>query len=633
MGRKGGKGRKTSTSSGGGDSKPKAQVGESAESAATHTEPSDYESAEDNFEMAPEDLPTSGSRLRSKSPKKKKGKDGRASVKEEEGLNDFANEAKSTEAIKEEDEQEDASPAEMQKEVSEPRKETSEGAGEDNKEQSKTTEEETSAGGWGGWGGGWGSMLAAASSAVENIGNEFVKAADSVLQVDDDSGEGKTKDGNSQGMPRFPRAEEIEAERKARFPRAKEVEAEKKQEKERAGGSENKEDIDEGDGSKLFKDFEASLEKTASAVGSAFKLVTSNVEEKVHSSGLDKIGEDVVSSSLGVLEELGKNTMSVIRKGRTSTSDNDSELVSAKTGFENVYEDKQGNSHREALEILCSQSNIELQQRLFKMHEDVQIQIEEEFEGIENAYDEEEDEKEDSKGTKSFSSFVKKVVSLINSMGYDRRSQSETLESIDSCAQETVKERLKKLTDHLESAGDSPGISELESLFLGLLSEIEKCGNANIAEFTSVCIEIIRKLVEVVLLKRVHGSGKAAEKDENEESGKAVLSPIVLPLSSKEDVFLYISRMRKLSSLFTRHIEFLCSTYTDGLSELHSCVSSKSIDGDKAKDFLGRSGSEVKKLKNRLLVESANGSAHVVDAFESTISIAKLAMVDVFSKY
>ncbi|XP_029375058.1 protein FAM114A2 [Echeneis naucrates] len=335
----------------------------------------------------------------------------------------------------------------------------------------KTSSDSTVAqGGWGYWGS-WGkSILSTATATVATVGQGLTQVIE--------------KAETSLGIPS---PTELSAQ----------VEEEHKQQAEASSET----DKATGDG--------------PSAIGGAMGMLTSL------SSVVQSTGKTVITGGLDALEFIGKKTMDVIAEGdpgfkktkglmirnstlsqvlreakereelqtaETESSDSEKKVV-AHYGM--LFDEFQGLSHLEALEILSRESESKVKSVLTTLSGDELVQLRDELENIKEAFslvefdDEEVEEKKDEDGTE-----------------FDR----ELMKALEGLSVSTTADKLNKarhgasclITDMMLPVDEGEAGEEVEKKTISV-EEVHAAAIRSLAELTARSIELFHKLAEMIL--------------------------------------------------------------------------------------------------------------------------------------
>ncbi|GAA6225080.1 protein FAM114A2 [Lates japonicus] len=336
---------------------------------------------------------------------------------------------------------------------------------------SKTSSESTvSQGGWGYWGS-WGkSILSTATATVATVGQGLTQVIE--------------KAETSLGIPS---PTELSAQ----------VEEEQKQ---------------QGDGS---SETDKAAGDASSPVGSAMGMLTSLT------SVVQSTGKTVITGGLDALEFIGKKTMDVIAEGdpgfkktkglmnRNATlsqvlreakereelqtaekesSDSEKKVV-AHYGM--LFDEFQGLSHLEALEILSRESESKVKSVLTTLSGDELVQLREELENIKESFslvefdDEEVDEKKDEDSTEFEKELTKALEGLSVSTTADKLSKA-------------CKSATSQITDMTQPEREEEESEEVVKKTLSV-EEVHAAAIRSLAELTARSIELFHKLAEMIL--------------------------------------------------------------------------------------------------------------------------------------
>ncbi|XP_071361947.1 protein FAM114A2 [Trachinotus anak] len=330
-----------------------------------------------------------------------------------------------------------------------------------------STESTVAQGGWGYWGS-WGkSILSSATATVATVGQGLTQAIE-------------------------------KAETSLGIPSPTELSAQVEEEQTQQGEASSETDKAAGDGS--------------SAVGGAIGMLSSLT------SVVQSTGKTVITGGLDALEFIGKKTMDVIAEGdpgfkktkglmiRNSTlsqvlreakereelqtaekdsSDSEKKVV-AHYGM--LFDEFQGLSHLEALEILSRESESKVRSVLTTLSGDELVQLREELDNIKDSFslvefdDEEVDEKKDEDGTE----FEKELTKALEGL-----SVSNTANKLSKACQSAS----SLITDMTQ-----PEKEEEESEKKALsVEEVHAAAIRSLAELTARSIELFHKLAEMIL--------------------------------------------------------------------------------------------------------------------------------------
>uniref|UniRef100_UPI0037E8B0D6 protein FAM114A2 n=1 Tax=Semicossyphus pulcher TaxID=241346 RepID=UPI0037E8B0D6 len=341
-----------------------------------------------------------------------------------------------------------------------------------------TTESTVSQGGWGYWGS-WGkSILSTATATVATVGQGLTQAIE-------------------------------KAETSLGIPSPTELSAQVEEEQKEQGEASSEADKASGDGS--------------AAVGSAMGMLTSLT------SVVQSTGKTVISGGLDALEFIGKKTMDVIAEGdpgfrktkglmiRNATlsqvlreakereelqtaenegSDSEKKLV-AHYGM--LFDEFQGLSHLEALEILSRESESKVKSVLTTLSGDERVQLREELDLIKDSFslvefdDEDVDEKKDEDG----SEFEKELTEAMKGLSVTATTDKLSKACKSACSQ--ITDINKAETEEEESEEDVKKALTVE--------EVHAAAIRSLAELTARSIELFHKLAEMILFS--NGSTEA----------------------------------------------------------------------------------------------------------------------------
>ncbi|KAL7389736.1 hypothetical protein ABVT39_008866 [Epinephelus coioides] len=347
--------------------------------------------------------------------------------------------------------------------------------------KSPTPSESTvSQGGWGYWGS-WGkSILSTATATVATVGQGLTQVIE--------------KAETSLGIPS---PTELSAQ----------VEEEQK---------ERSESISETD--------KAARDGSAAAVGSAMGMLTSLT------SVVQSTGKTVITGGLDALEFIGKKTMDVIAEGdpgfkktkglmirnstlsqvlreakereelqtaETESSDSEKKVV-AHYGM--LFDEFQGLSHLEALEILSRESESKVKSVLTTLSGDELVQLRQELDLIKDAFslvefdDEEVDEKKDEDG----SEFEKELTEALEGLSVSATADKLSKACKNTCSQITDMSKPEQEEEESEDA-----VKKTVSV-----EDVHAAAIRSLAELTARSIELFHKLAEMILFS--NGSTEAS---------------------------------------------------------------------------------------------------------------------------
>lgn len=342
------------------------------------------------------------------------------------------------------------------------------------------SESTVSQGGWGYWGS-WGkSILSTATATVATVGQGLTQVIE--------------KAETSLGIPS---PTELSAQ----------VEEEQK---------ERSESISESD--------KAARDGSAAAVGSAMGMLTSLT------SVVQSTGKTVITGGLDALEFIGKKTMDVIAEGdpgfkktkglmirnstlsqvlreakereelqtaETESSDSEKKVV-AHYGM--LFDEFQGLSHLEALEILSRESESKVKSVLTTLSGDELVQLRQELDLIKDAFslvefdDEEVDEKKDEDG----SEFEKELTEALEGLSVSATADKLSKACKNTCSQITDMSKPKQEEEESEDA-----VKKTVSV-----EDVHAAAIRSLAELTARSIELFHKLAEMILFS--NGSTEAS---------------------------------------------------------------------------------------------------------------------------
>lgn len=342
----------------------------------------------------------------------------------------------------------------------------------------KTPSESTvSQGGWGYWGS-WGkSILSTATATVATVGQGLTNVIE-------------------------------KAETSLGIPSPTELSAQVEEEEKELGEGNSEADKVAADGS--------------AAVGSAMGMLTSLT------SVVQSTGKTVITGGLDALEFIGKKTMDVIAEGdpgfkktkglmirnatlsqvlreakereelqtaETAESDSEKKVV-AHYGM--LFDEFQGLSHLEALEILSRDSESKVKSVLTTLSGEELVQLRDELELIKDAFslvefdDEEVDEKKDEDG----SEFERELTEALEGL-----SVSATAEKLSKACKSTCSQ-ITDITNPEEEEGEEDAKKTLS------VEEVHAAAIRSLAELTARSIELFHKLAEMILFS--NGSTEAS---------------------------------------------------------------------------------------------------------------------------
>lgn len=342
------------------------------------------------------------------------------------------------------------------------------------------SESTVSQGGWGYWGS-WGkSILSTATATVATVGQGLTQVIE--------------KAETSLGIPS---PTELSAQ----------VEEEQK---------ERSESISESD--------KAARDGSAAAVGSAMGMLTSLT------SVVQSTGKTVITGGLDALEFIGKKTMDVIAEGdpgfkktkglmirnstlsqvlreakereelqtaETESSDSEKKVV-AHYGM--LFDEFQGLSHLEALEILSRESESKVKSVLTTLSGDELVQLRQELDLIKDAFslvefdDEEVDEKKDEDG----SEFEKELTEALEGLSVSATADKLSKACKNTCSQITDMSKPEQEEEESEDA-----VKKTVSV-----EDVHAAAIRSLAELTARSIELFHKLAEMILFS--NGSTEAS---------------------------------------------------------------------------------------------------------------------------
>lgn len=339
---------------------------------------------------------------------------------------------------------------------------------------------QVSQGGWGYWGS-WGkSILSTATATVATVGqglNQVIEKAETSLGI----------------------------------PSPTELSAQVKEEQKEPGESSSETDKAAGDGS--------------AAMGSAMGMLSSLT------SVVQSTGKTVISGGLDALEFIGKKTMDVIAEGdpgfkktkglmiRNSTlsqvlrdaKDREELLQTADKDFSDsekkvvahygmLFDEFQGLSHLEALEILSRESESKVKSVLTTLSGDELVQLREELNLIKDSFslvefdDEEVDEKKDEDG----SEFERELLEALEGLSVTATAAKLSKACKSTCSQ--ITDMIRPETEEEESDEDAKKTLSVE--------EVHAAAIRSLAELTARSIELFHKLAEMILFS--NGSTEAS---------------------------------------------------------------------------------------------------------------------------
>ncbi|XP_059208367.1 protein FAM114A2 [Centropristis striata] len=344
---------------------------------------------------------------------------------------------------------------------------------------STPSESTVSQGGWGYWGS-WGkSILSTATATVATVGQGLTQVIE-------------------------------KAETSLGIPSPTELSAQVDEEQKEHGETSSETDNVAGDGS--------------AAVGSAMGMLTSLT------SVVQSTGKTVITGGLDALEFIGKKTMDVIAEGdpgfkktkglmiRNSTlsqvlreAKEREELQTAEKDFSDsekkvvahygmLFDEFQGLSHLEALEILSRESESKVKSVLTTLSGDELVQLRQELELIKESFslvefdDEEVDEKKDEDG----SEFEKELTEALEGLSVTATADKLSKACKNTCGQIADMTRPEKE----EEEGEEDVLKTLS------VEEVHAAAIRSLAELTARSIELFHKLAEMTLFS--NGSTEAS---------------------------------------------------------------------------------------------------------------------------
>lgn len=411
------------------------------------------------------------------------------------------------------------------------------------------SESTVSQGGWGYWGS-WGkSILSTATATVATVGQGLTQVIE-------------------------------KAETSLGIPSPTELSAQVEEEQKDGGESSSETDKAAGDGSV--------------AMGSAMGMLSSLT------SVVQSTGKTVITGGLDALEFIGKKTMDVIAEGdpgfkktkglmiRNSTlsqvlreakereelqtaekefSDSDKKVV-AHYGM--LFDEFQGLSHLEALEILSRDSESKVKSVLTTLSGDELVQLREELERIKDSFslvefdDEEVDEKKDEDG----SEFERELTEALEGLSVTATADKLSKACKNTCSQ--IGDMTKPEEEGEESEEDAKKTLSVE--------EVHAAAIRSLAELTARSIELFHKLAEMILFS--NGSTEAG-----------VLS--------------------QLTVLLCKELSLLSKKFT-------SCLTSA---GSKEK------GDVLNPLITGVFLEASNSASYIQDAFQLLMPILEISHI------
>lgn len=342
------------------------------------------------------------------------------------------------------------------------------------------SESTVSQGGWGYWGS-WGkSILSTATATVATVGQGLTQVIE-------------------------------KAETSLGIPSPTELSAQVEEEQKERSESISETDKEARDGS-------------AAAVGSAMGMLTSLT------SVVQSTGKTVITGGLDALEFIGKKTMDVIAEGdpgfkktkglmirnstlsqvlreakereelqtaETETSDSEKKVV-AHYGM--LFDEFQGLSHLEALEILSRESESKVKSVLTTLSGDELVQLRQELDLIKDAFslvefdDEEVDEKKDEDG----SEFEKELTEALEGLSVSATADKLSKACKNTCSQITDMSKPEQEEEESEDA-----VKKTVSV-----EDVHAAAIRSLAELTARSIELFHKLAEMILFS--NGSTEAS---------------------------------------------------------------------------------------------------------------------------
>ncbi|KAL3042522.1 hypothetical protein OYC64_020452 [Pagothenia borchgrevinki] len=327
-----------------------------------------------------------------------------------------------------------------------------------------------SQGGWGYWGS-WGkTILSTATATVATVGQGLTQVIE-------------------------------KAETSLGFPSPTELSARVEEEQKEQAESSSETDRVPGDGS--------------AAVESAFGMLSSLT------SVVQSTGKTMITGGLDALEFIGKKTMDVIAEGdpgfkktkglmnrnstlsqvlreakereeqqtaETESSDSEKKTV-AHYGM--LFDEFQGLSHLEALEILSRESESKVKSVLTTLSGDERVQLREDLELIKESFslvefdDEEVDEKKDEDG----SEFERELTESLEGL-----SVTATAEKLSKACRSTCSQITDMTKPEQEEEGSEEGVKKTLSV-----EEVHAAAIRSLAELTARSIELFHKLAEMIL--------------------------------------------------------------------------------------------------------------------------------------
>ncbi|KAM4545322.1 protein FAM114A2 [Odontesthes bonariensis] len=332
----------------------------------------------------------------------------------------------------------------------------------------------------------------------------------------------------------------------------------------------------------------------SSAVGSTMEMFSS-LTSIVHTTG-----KTVLTGGLDALEFIGKKTMDVIAEGdpgfrrtkglmnRNSTlsqvlreAKEQVELQMAEresshsekkvvAHYNMLFDEFQGLSHLEALEILSQDSKCKVKSVLTTLSGDELVQLREELEQIKNIFsmvefdDEEVEEKKDEDG----SEFEKELMVAIN--GLSVSATADKLSKVCISAHSTVRDMTKSQEDAEDSEVEIKKTHSLEGAHAAAISSL--------AELTARSIELFHKLAEIILFS-----------------------------SDSTDA----SFLSQLTVLLCKEILLLSKKFTSCLTALGS----------------NEKGDILNPLITEVFLEASNSASYIQDAFQLLLPILEISHI------
>lgn len=328
------------------------------------------------------------------------------------------------------------------------------------------------------------------------------------------------------------------------------------------------------------------------------------------STAVQSTGKSVISGGLDALEFIGKKTMDVIAEGdpgfkrtkglmnRTSTlsqvlrevkekeelwTSNEVTIeTDKKTHYGLLFDEFQGLSHLEALEMLSRESEIKVKSILNSLSGEELETLKLELEQLKEAFSLAEFCEEEEEETKGDEDFTKEITELFSQLHVS--SKPEKLARARNTAYEWISTSLAKPLEKKEEGEKQLEAEEAEQISNSSIEDIHAFAIRSLAELTACSIELFHKIAALVL----HGR--------------------------KQEVSA-IERSRALSQMTV----LLCKELSSLSKEFTTCLTTAGVK-EKA-DVLNP-------LITAVFLEASNSASYIQDAFQLLLPVLEISLIE-----